>query len=69
MKLVKKDGFHIINVLVNDDTDCTLSKAVFEARPDINAPCTYRKQIDFTDLQKSLKLYFIEGRLMLPSEY
>ena len=44
--------------------------AVAECRADSNAPLLARQEIEFTDFPlKSVKLYCVDGVLMLPSEY
>ena len=60
----RSEPFQIWTLKVND------SHATLEMREDTGAPIKVRQEIEFTDFPlKEVKLYLIDGVLLLPSEY
>ena len=63
-KLDTADSFHVCTLHLDGK-----GGAVFEARPDTDKPPTYRQIIPHTDIDENVQMYFIDGVLLLPSEY
>ena len=62
---VKDVPFQIWTLKVNAD-----KSAVLEMNEDTNQPIIIRQEIQYTDFTlEEIKLYFIDGVLLLPSEY
>lgn len=61
---VGKEPFQIWLIKVNEDNSCVIT-----CKEDSDQPNLLRHKIDYTDLPDSIQLYFIDGVLLLPSEY
>ena len=62
---VSKEGFQVWELKRTEN-----KKAVLSMIPDINQPEIVTQQIEHTDFPlQYIKLYFIDGVLLLPSEY
>lgn len=60
----KKESFQLWTLTVTDH------RAVLEMREDSDAPIIVQQNIEFTDFPlPEIKLYLVDGVLMLPSEY
>jgi hypothetical protein len=60
---IKKYDFLVLYFDVED------SRCLFHAKEDTDLPDIIRQEIEFTDLTVSVKLYFVDGLLMFPSDY
>jgi len=62
---VRNVSFQLWTLRVNED-----SSAILEMKEDTNEPVIVKQEIPYTDFpMKELKLYYIDGVLLLPSEY
>lgn len=64
-KVIKKVPFQIWNLKVNPDKSCVVTM-----KEDTGEPNRVRQEIPYTDFPlDEIKLYYIDGVLLLPSEY
>ena len=62
---LKEIPFQVWTLKVNED-----KTAVVEMKEDTNQPLMVKQKIEYTDFpMQEVKLYYIEGVLLLPSEY